>query len=74
MSNPFDMAKPGTPLTPAERRALEAWWNHGTKGAAEQLGRSPRTIENQLATARVRLGVDTSRQAYTRLVGEKPGT
>lgn len=67
MSNPVDMARPGTPLTPAERKALEAWWRHGTKGAAAALGRSPRTVENQLATARVRLGVATSREAWTRL-------
>lgn len=66
MSNPSDMARPGTPLTAAERRALEAWKRLGTKGAAAALGRSPRTIENQLATARVRLGTTTSHEAYDR--------
>lgn len=70
MSNPSDMARPGTPVTPAERRALEAWKQLGIKGAAAALGRSPRTIENQLATARVRLGAGTSHEAYDRIKGE----
>lgn len=63
MSNPFDMAKPGTPLTPAEKKAIQAYQRFGTmKEAAAALGRSPRTIQNQLATARIRTGVGRSHQ------------
>lgn len=51
-------------VTPAERRALEALLRHGTvKAAAHALGRSTRTIENQLATARARLDVGTTIEA-----------
>lgn len=63
MSNPVDMAKPGTPLSPAERRAIEAYRTHGTyKEAAAALGLSPKTIQHQLATARIRAGVGRSHQ------------
>lgn len=51
-------------VTPAEKRALEAILRHGTaKGAAYALGRSKRTVEQQLATARERLGVTTTIEA-----------
>ena len=63
MSNPADMARPGTPMTPAERRALEALRQFGTvKEAAHALGKSPKTVEHQLASARVRQGVTTTIQ------------
>lgn len=54
-----------TRVTPAERRALEAWKNgHGSvKGAAHLLGKSPRTIEHQILTARARLGVESTMDA-----------
>jgi DNA-binding CsgD family transcriptional regulator len=48
-------------VTPAERVALEAVLRNGTvKAAAHALGKSPRTVVNQLATARARLGVQTT--------------
>lgn len=51
-------------VTPAERRALEAVLRHGTvKGAAYALGKSPRTVVNQLATVRARLDVGTTIEA-----------
>lgn len=51
-------------VTPAEKRALEAVLKHGTaKGAAASLGRSQRTIEKQLETARERLEVTTTIEA-----------
>jgi DNA-binding NarL/FixJ family response regulator len=65
MSDPDDVARCGSHLTPAERRALAAVARYGTvKGAAAVLGRSPRTVESQLATARQRLGVTTTIEAY----------
>lgn len=68
MSSPLDMARPGTPLTPAERKALEAYARHGTyKEAAAAIGRSAKTVQHQLATARVRLGVTTTIEAYRRV-------
>lgn len=52
------------PVTPAERRALEAVLRHGTvKGAAGAMGKSPRTVEQQLARVRERLDVTTTIQA-----------
>lgn len=63
MSNPIDMARFGTPLTDAERKAISAYREHGSyKQAAAALGRSPKTIQHQLATARVRQGVDRTHQ------------
>lgn len=60
-------------LTVAERRALEAAWLHDTvKEAAAALGRSPRTVEQQLATARRRLGVTTTRAAIRQLRLDTP--
>lgn len=53
-----------TRLTPAERRALEAYGRHGSiKGAAYALGRSPRTVDQQLKSARSKLGVAANVQA-----------
>jgi DNA-binding CsgD family transcriptional regulator len=58
-------------VTPAERRALEAVWQHDTvKQAAFALGKSPRTVEQQLAMARARLGVTTTRNAIRLVVVE----
>ena len=72
MSDPADVGRPGSPLTPAERRALEAVARTGTvKGAAAALGRRPKTIEHQLATARARLRVTTTIEAY-RIVRDDP--
>lgn len=72
MSNPADVAPPGSKLTPAERRALEAVARCGTvKVAAAALGKRPKTIECQLATARARLGVTTTIEAY-RVVRDEP--
>ena len=54
-------------LTFAEHRALEAAWTHDTvKEAATALGKSPRTVEQQLATVRRKLGVTTTRAAIRR--------
>jgi DNA-binding CsgD family transcriptional regulator len=52
-------------VTPAERCALEAWKNgHGSvRGAANLLGKSPRTVEHQILNARARLGVDSTMEA-----------
>ena len=63
MSEPVDVARPGTPLTRAEREAIAAFRVHGTvKEAAAALQKSPATINHQLATARVRQGVGRSHQ------------
>lgn len=60
-------------VTPAERRALDAVYRHGSvKVAAHALGRSPRTIEQQLRTARDRLGVETTLQAYVKTTDTAP--
>lgn len=60
-------------LTPAERRALEAVLRAGTaKGAAFALGKSPRTVEQQLASARARLGVTTTIEAVRVVFVETP--
>jgi DNA-binding CsgD family transcriptional regulator len=54
-------------VTRAERQALEAIVIHGTvKAAAYALGKSPRTVDQQLASARKRLGVDSTLQAVVR--------
>ena len=48
-------------ITRAERQALDAVLKHGTvKEAASFLGKSPRTVVNQLATARQRADVTTT--------------
>lgn len=48
-------------LTRAERQALQAVLEHGTaKGAASALGKSKRTVEHQLESARQRLNVQTT--------------
>lgn len=51
-------------LTPAERSALEAVWEHNTaKEAAAAMGKSVRTIEQQLQSARTKLDVTTTMAA-----------
>lgn len=63
MSHP-DEAPAGSPITPAERRALDAVLRHGTvKSAATRLGKSPATIDHQLRNVRARLGVSTTIEA-----------
>lgn len=43
------------PLTSAELDALSAWWHTGSaRRAADLLSRSPRTVVNQLYSARIR--------------------
>jgi len=50
-------------VTKAERAAIDAIGKHGTvKAAAHALGKSPRTVEQQLRTARERVGVETTVQ------------
>ena len=52
------------PVTKAERAALDAYSRHGSvKGAAYALGKSPRTVKQQLQEARNRLGVESTVQA-----------
>jgi DNA-binding CsgD family transcriptional regulator len=58
-------------VTPAERDALRAVWENGsTKRAAHALGKSVRTVEQQLATAKARLGVDDNYNAIRLVVVE----
>jgi DNA-binding CsgD family transcriptional regulator len=53
-----------TRVTSAERRALAAVWEHGTaKQAAAALGKSARTVEQQLRSAREKLDVTTTIEA-----------
>jgi FixJ family two-component response regulator len=55
-------------VTKAERSALEAVLRHGTaKGAAAALGKSQRTVEQQLASVRARLDVSTTIEAVRRV-------
>lgn len=55
-------------VTPAELAALQAFATYGTvKQAAHALGKSPRTVEQQLDSARRRLGVSKSMTAVLRL-------
>ncbi len=52
-------------VTPEELRAIEAVARCGTvKEAAVALGKSPHTIERQLESARRRLDVGTTIEAY----------
>lgn len=61
------------PVTPAERSALEAVMRHGTaKGAADALGKSQRTVEQQLARVRERLDVTTTIEAVRVLFVDEP--
>lgn len=54
-------------LTPAEKQALDALARHGSvKAAAWALGKSPSTLTVQLASARRKLGAESSLQAYAR--------
>jgi DNA-binding CsgD family transcriptional regulator len=58
------VARPGTPLTDGERKALRAIWDHGTEAAAAVALDIPRgTLHAQLANARSRLRVHTTLQA-----------
>lgn len=53
-------------VTPAERRALEAYARKGSvKDAAASLQKSTHTIERQLESARERLNVTTTVEAIT---------
>lgn len=55
---PVPDSKRAVALTAAELEALSAWWHTGTvKRAADLLSRSPRTVINQLYSARIRNGV-----------------
>lgn len=59
-------------LTPAERAAIEAYGRHGSiKAAAHALGKSPRTVEQQLHSARDRLGVAANVQAVVAVLVER---
>lgn len=63
MSDPVDVARPGTPLTPAERAAAAAYSRYGSvKEAARALGKSPSTVAHQLGAARIRTGAARSFQ------------
>jgi DNA-binding CsgD family transcriptional regulator len=52
-------------VTPAEEAALRALWDHdgSVKLAAHALRKSPRTVEQQLASARERLGAKSKWEA-----------
>lgn len=56
-------------VTAAERAALEAYARHGSvKAAAHALGKSPRTVRQQITAARDRLGADSPVQAAFRVL------
>lgn len=60
-------------VTRAERQALEAVMRHGTaKGAAFALGKSPRTVEKQLESARQRLDVHSTVEVVRLVFVEQP--
>lgn len=63
-------------VTPAEREALREFMRRaGVKGAAAALGKSPHTITRQLASARDRLGAQSSAEAAFRVfVDDGPPT
>ena len=68
MSDRETVARYGTPLTPAERRVIEAMREADTEeDAARRLGISRHTVHNHLANARSRLGVRTTRQLIVRV-------
>lgn len=60
-------------VTPAEEAALRAWWdNHGSvKAAAFALRKSPRTVEQQIDSARRRLGARSTVDAVRRGVVDR---
>ena len=63
MSDSETVARYGTPLTPAERRVIEAMRECDTYAeCAALLGLSTHTIKNHLANARSRLGVRSTRR------------
>lgn len=52
-------------LTPAEVQAMDAMCDHGSyKGAARAIGKSARTLENQVGAAAKRMGMQTALQRY----------
>lgn len=64
MTDKATVAPLGSPLTPAELKALRAWRLHGSAyTAAFVLNRSPHTIREQLRNARSRLGVHRTAEA-----------
>lgn len=64
MSDPATVAPLGTPLTPAERRALAARDRTDTDAeAAELLGCSIHTLRAHLRNVRARLDVTTTQRA-----------
>lgn len=64
-----------TRVTPAERRALDAVLRHGTaKAAAFALGKSPRTVEQQLRSVRERLDVTTTIEAVRKVYVDNADT
>lgn len=64
MADSSVVARPGTALTAAERRVLEAMIAADSEAhAAEALGVSPHTVHTHLRNIRSRLGVRTTRQA-----------
>lgn len=67
VANIATVARRGTPLTVAERRALEVMKAADTEAdAAHILGVSRGTVHAHLANARSRLDVRTTRQAITK--------
>ena len=57
-------------LTAAELEALSAWWHTGTvKRAADLLSRSPRTVVNQLYSARIRNGLHATSELVPLYLG-----
>lgn len=61
----------GSPITEGELEALSAWWLTGTvKKAADLLGRSQRTVVNQLYSARNRNGVHTTLELLQLHIGQ----
>lgn len=70
MADALTIAPKGTPLTPAERRALQArYWTDTDAEAAAVLGISVHTLRAQLANARSRLGVARTERAI-RVAGQ----
>lgn len=64
MADSATVARQGTPLTPAERRALETrWWTDTDQEAADKLGISVTTLRGYLKNARSRLGVRSTGRA-----------
>jgi hypothetical protein len=59
-------------LTDIQRMDLMAYcWFGSVKLAADALGKSPKTIRNNLVVVRRKLGVDTTMQALLVLIGQQ---